>query len=80
MNAIVSKWGNSLGLRIPHGYVQALKLQEKSAVEVNVEDGALVIRPVVGRKKFDLDTLVKGITSENVHGEISTGVSVGNEY
>lgn len=79
MNAIVAKWGNSLGLRIPSGLAQMLQLQEKSPVEVNVEDGALVVRPVVDRKKFDLDTLVNGITSENVHSEVRTGTSVGNE-
>lgn len=79
MNAIVSRWGNSLGLRIPRGFVQALKLEERARVDVNVENGALVVRPVEERKKYDLDTLVAGITDENRHDESSTGHSVGNE-
>lgn len=79
MNATVSRWGNSLGLRIPRGYLEALKLQERSQVDVQVEDGALVVRPIARRKSYDLETLVNGITSENVHVEVSTGANVGNE-
>jgi antitoxin MazE len=80
MNTIVARWGNSLGLRIPRGYAEALHLEERSTVHVAVENGALVVRPVVDRKKFDLDTLIAGITDENLHGEIDTGQSVGNEF
>lgn len=80
MNAIVAKWGNSLGLRIPRGFVEALRLQERSSVDVVVENGALVVRPVVVRKKYDLDTLIAGINDENRHDEVRTGASVGNEF
>lgn len=78
MHAIVAKWGNSLGLRIPRGMVQALNLEERSKVDVIVEDGALIVRPVV--KQYDLDTLVAGITDENRHDEFSTGARVGDEF
>jgi len=80
MNAIVSKWGNSLALRIPTGIARALDLQEQSSVLFDVRDGVLIVRPVVKKKKFDLDVLLAGITKENVHAETSTGASVGNEF
>lgn len=78
MNAIVSKWGNSLALRIPNGIARALDLREQTSVLFDVRDGALIVRPVE-KKKFDLDTLLSGITAENIHAETSTGPSVGNE-
>lgn len=80
MNAIVSKWGNSLALRIPSGIARALDLQEQSSVLFDVRDGALIVRPVDKKKKYDLDVLLAGITKENVHAETSTGASVGNEF
>jgi antitoxin component of MazEF toxin-antitoxin module len=30
-------------------------------------------------KEFDLESLLEGITPENLHGEVSTGCPVGNE-
>lgn len=78
MTATVSKWGNSLALRIPAGVAKALDLKEQTAVEMNVEDGRLIVRPVA-RRRYDLDTLLRGVTPENRHDEISTGARVGNE-
>lgn len=80
MNAKVSKWGNSLALRIPKGLALTLRLKDRAAVDVKVEDGALVVRPVTRRKRYDLDRLLDGITTGNRHGEVTTGASVGNEY
>jgi antitoxin MazE len=80
MNAVVTKWGNSLGLRIPRGYAEALSLGVRSTVEMTVEDGALIIRPVAPSRRRDLDELVAGITDENLHSETATGMSVANEF
>lgn len=81
MNATVAKWGNSLGLRIPNGLARTLQLEERSQVTLLVEDGALVVRPVVPRKQFDLDLLLADITDENIHAEFNTGgTSLGNEF
>jgi antitoxin MazE len=80
MQAVVAKWGNSLGLRIPRSMVQALGLAERSEVEVSVDDGALIVRPVVKRKQYDLNRLVAAITDKNRHDEFSTGSGVGEEY
>jgi antitoxin MazE len=80
MNVKISKWGNSLAVRIPHGIAQSLDLHDKSDVFVSMEEGALVLRPVEKRKRYDLDELLAGISEENLHGETKTGDSVGNEF
>lgn len=39
----VSRWGNSLGVRIPSDVVRALSLKPGDEIEVTVRDGALEI-------------------------------------
>lgn len=80
MNVNVAKWGHSLAVRIPTGIARALHLEDRTEVNVNVENGALVLRPVDHKTKFDLDVLIAGITAENIHDEVRTGASVGNEF
>lgn len=80
MNVNVAKWGHSLAVRIPTGLARALNLEDRTEVHVNVENGALVMRPVDRKTKFDLDVLLAGITAENLHDEVRTGASVGNEF
>ena len=44
MDIQLKKWGNSLGLRIPHRLAESLEWDENSTVEILEIDGALVIR------------------------------------
>jgi antitoxin MazE len=80
MKASVAKWGNSLALRIPSAFAQEIRVGEGAAVDMNVENGALVIRPAPARQTYDLDTLLDGISASNRHGEDETGKAVGNEF
>ena len=47
----------------------------ESLIEVIAEKGKMVILP----QKKTLDDMLAMVTSENIHSEISTGSSVGNE-
>ncbi|HEY9695252.1 MAG TPA: AbrB/MazE/SpoVT family DNA-binding domain-containing protein [Oculatellaceae cyanobacterium] len=78
MIATVTKWGNSLAVRIPQNLAKEIHVSEGSKVNIGVVDGTLVVKPR-SRKRYSLDELVKGITPENLHAEIDTGVAVGNE-
>lgn len=75
---VVSKWGNSLGIRIPMPIANQINLKEGTGVSFTVIDGSLVIKPE-RRKKYTLDELLEGMTSENVHEEVNMGQPVGNE-
>ena len=74
----VQKWGNSLGMRIPKSFAEEVAVREGSLVDLSIADGALVIRPVTATC-YELDALLDGVTSENLHGEIPTGEPRGRE-
>ena len=78
MDATVAKWGNSLAVRIPQNLAKEIHLAEGTAIELGVVDGTLVMKPRI-QKRYSLDELVKGITPENCHTEIDSGIAVGNE-
>lgn len=44
----IKHWGNSLGVRLPARVARAAHLQANQRVRVHVEDGRVVIEPVVG--------------------------------
>lgn len=54
MRASLAKWGNSLAVRVPKEVAASVGLREGAALDLTVEDGALVLR----RRRYDLDELV----------------------
>lgn len=71
----VQKWGNSLGIRIPKAIAVKVGLEEGSEIELDIEEGNLIIKP----KSKSLDELLSQITPENLHSEIPTGKPEGRE-
>ncbi|MBI4304437.1 MAG: AbrB/MazE/SpoVT family DNA-binding domain-containing protein [Chloroflexi bacterium] len=78
MKTRVQKWGNSLALRIPKSFADEVGLQRETPVEISLADGKLVITPLVIPKQT-LEQLLAKITKENLHHEVATGSTVGNE-
>jgi antitoxin MazE len=74
----ISKWGNSLAIRIPAAAADSVGLSEGSEVEIKVKAGALVVSPT-RKRSYDLKELVDQITPENRHGLIDWGKPVGKE-
>ena len=75
MQTVVQKWGNSLGIRIPAVYAKEFELKNGSYVDIREEEGKIVIIP----QRTSLDDLLRKVTSENLHGPVETGASIGNE-
>lgn len=73
----LSKWGNSLGLRLPKSVAREAQLDEGDTVQLSVDNGTIVIRP--SRPRYSLDELVSRITPKNRHGESDWGSKLGNE-
>lgn len=73
----ISKWGNSLAIRIPRAFGAELGVEAGSEVEITVVDGRIVIVPVV--PAYGLEELSSGITPENRHDETDWGRPVGGE-
>jgi len=78
MRSRIQKWGNSLALRIPKSFATEVGLQRETSVEVTLANGKLVITPVA-KPKPTLKQLLAKVTRENLHHEIDTGPTTGNE-
>ncbi|MDR0496014.1 MAG: AbrB/MazE/SpoVT family DNA-binding domain-containing protein [Treponema sp.] len=76
MEAVVRKWGNSLGIRIPSFIARELSLRDGSIVDINDTGREILIRP---QKKDSLSEMVSKINKNNLHTEIETGVPAGKE-
>ena len=64
MRVTISKWGNSLGIRIPRGLAEDAHLAEGTTLDLRVENGRLVAEPV---EEVTLASLLAGVTADNLH-------------
>ncbi|MDR3341613.1 MAG: AbrB/MazE/SpoVT family DNA-binding domain-containing protein [Treponema sp.] len=76
MEAVVKKWGNSLGIRIPNLIVRELSLKDGSLVDIKDMGNEIIIKP---KEKNKLSEMLKAINEQNIHEEIETNGPVGNE-
>jgi antitoxin MazE len=73
---------NSLAVRIPKAVADALNVSDGRRAEIWVENGALVLRPLLKptrKPRYTLDELLSGMTKENVPQEVDWGPPRGNE-
>jgi antitoxin MazE len=75
---LVSKWGNSLGIRIPKSIAEQVALQEGDEISLLVEGNKIIISPAK-KSKYTLEELLEGMSDENLHSEIDWGTPQGNE-
>jgi antitoxin MazE len=75
MEATLSKWGNSMGIRIPKVFLNDLQLEEGSTVIIEQEGNKIVITP----KGPSLENMLSRINQGNIHEEIDTGAPRGKE-
>jgi len=78
MRATIKKWGNSPALRIPSSIMELANLKIDQAVNVSVLKGKIIIEPIA-ITHTQLETLLAGITPDNLHDEKSFGRPVGKE-
>jgi len=77
MEVKVIKIGNSLAIRLPKKVAQEIHVTEGNWGELTTEADQLIFKPK--RNTYKLKDLLKGITQENLHGEIDFGTEVGAE-
>lgn len=78
MRARVQRWGNSLAIRIPKAFAAEAGLRESLPVDLSVREGRLVIE-AVEEPRITLESLLAGVTPDNLHGEVDFGPPAGNE-
>ncbi|MBF2055651.1 MAG: AbrB/MazE/SpoVT family DNA-binding domain-containing protein [Cyanobacterium sp. T60_A2020_053] len=73
----ITKWGNSLGIRIPQAITQQIKLTEGALLNISIEDNKIILTPT--KPKYTLEELLKNSTAEMQHDELDWGEPVGEE-
>ena len=74
----VQTWGNGLALRIPKALAVDAHLENDSMVGVSFVEGQIIVTPVVP-VEYSLDELLSGVTKDNIHREVDTGIAVEKE-
>jgi len=76
MQSRITKWGNSLGLRIPLALAKQIGIADGQRIEMSLDKNRIVIQKA---KPYTLKQLLSEITPQNLHGEIHTGKRRGHE-
>ena len=78
MQTKIQKWGNSLGLRIPRSFAAEAQMEAGATVDLSVDNGRLLVRPLRARA-YSLNSLLRKVSRRNLHRDITTGRTVGRE-
>jgi antitoxin MazE len=76
MEAVIKKWGNSLGIRIPNLIIKEMSLRDGSFVNIDGKENEIIIKPI---QKSKLSEILSQINENNIHEEINTTGPVGKE-
>ena len=77
MRTNIQRWGNSLGVRIPKPFALQVALEENCEVDISIDGDRIILR--VAQKDWQLDELLAGMTSDNLHKETDWGRTEGVE-
>ncbi len=77
MQVQVTRWGNSLGLRIPKQMAAQIGLREGARVEVKADGDRLVVS--LTRPRYALSDLLEGVTPEAMREAFDWGPDLGRE-
>jgi len=72
--ATITKWGNSLALRIPQSFAAQLGVKENSNVSLELIGDRLIIK-----RGLSLDEMLEMVTDENKHQLSDFGAPQGKE-
>ena len=78
MRTSISRWGNSLAVRIPRAIAIDAGLHLGGSLQLEVDGGRLILTPI-RVPLTSLDALLERVTDDNIHGSVETGAPVGNE-
>jgi len=79
VKAKITKWGNSLGVRVPAALAAQVGLSIGAAVSLVADGRSIKLVPLGTPHRYTLDELLAGVTRENIQPAISTGPDVGRE-
>jgi antitoxin MazE len=77
MQITATKWGNSLGLRIPRDIARQLGLGEGSQMDITAEAGRIIIVPA--KPRYRLEDLVADLDPNSLRDAFDWGPDRGRE-
>jgi antitoxin MazE len=77
MQAVIQKWGNSQGIRIPKAFLEAMNMKENDTVEISRTENNIIISKV--KSELTLDDIFEGYDYENSPEQYDWGSPVGRE-
>lgn len=77
MQTTLSRWGNSLGLRIPKEMAQRLGLNEGTRLDLTADDGRIII--TLPKPRYRLEDLLADMTPEGMREAYDWGPDRGRE-
>ena len=77
MQVLVSKWGNSLGLRLPRALAAEIGVAEGQRVEIRADNGRLVVEPL--REAYTWARMMENVTPETMREAFDWGDDLGRE-
>ncbi len=69
MNKVIKKWCNRPAVRLSSSVMKIAAFDIEQRVTIKASKGRLIIEPT-NKFEFKLETLVAGITRENLHGAL----------
>ncbi len=79
MQAVIQKWGNSQGIRIPKAFLEALGMMENDLVELNRVDDNIVIKKVKEKADLTLEDIFRGYDGAPMAEAFDWGAPMGKE-
>lgn len=76
----VTKWGNSLGFRIPRGIAESMDIEAGDTLELTPSENGLLIRKAAPQgKRYALADVLDSFAPAATHPEIDFGKAQGEE-
>ena len=76
----LSRWGNSLGLRLPKGVIDDQRLKAGDKVTVESVKGEIIVKKMVEPKKYNLSEILGCFRPAAETGELDWGTPQGQEF
>ena len=76
----ITKWGNSLGFRIPRGIADGLNIQAGDTLELTPAEGGLLVKKTEAKgKRYALADILDSFAPSSAHPEVNFGNPQGEE-
>lgn len=76
----ITKWGNSLGFRIPRGIADSLDLEAGDTLELTPAEGGLLVKKVSpAGKRYALADILDSFAPSSAYAEVDFGKPQGEE-